>query len=71
MKVDNRKLELLLARQRKSLRELRCDGVSPQTLTRIRRGEEVKPKTLGGVAAALGVDPEEIIEAESQRDVRQ
>lgn len=61
MKVDNHKLDLLLARQRKSLRELRGEGVSPQTLTRIRRGEDVKPKTVGGVAAALGVDVMDII----------
>ncbi len=61
MKVDNRKLDLLLARQQKSLRELRCDGVSPQTLTRIRRGEDVKPKTLGAVAAVLNVSPEDIL----------
>ena len=64
MKVDGHKLDLLLARQRKSLRELRGKGVSPQTLTRIRRGEDVKPKTVGGVAAALGVDVEDILEKE-------
>lgn len=62
MKISNSKLDLALARQRKSLRELRSDGVSPQTLTRIRRGEEVKPKTVGGIAAALGIDPSEIVE---------
>lgn len=66
MKIDNRKLELLLARQRKSLRELRTEGVSPQTLTRIRRGEDVKPKTVGGVASALGVDVLDIIEEEGE-----
>ncbi len=64
MKIDNYKLDLILARQRKSLRELRTEGVSPQTLTRIRRGEEVKPKTAGGVAAALGIDVSEIIAGE-------
>lgn len=62
MKVSNLRLDLALARQKKSLRELRGEGVSPQTLTRIRRGEEVKPKTVGFIAAALGIDPAEIIE---------
>lgn len=62
MRIDNHKLDLLLARKRKSLRELRGEGVSPQTLTRIRRGEDVKPKTVGGVAAALGVDPADLIQ---------
>lgn len=64
MKVDNHKLDLLLARQRKSLRELRGNGISPQTLTRIRRGEGVKPKTVGGIAEALGVDVTEILKEE-------
>jgi len=66
LKIDNRKLDLVLARQRKSLRELRTEGVSPQTLTRIRRGEDVKPKTAGGLAAALGVDVLDIIQQEGE-----
>lgn len=65
MKIDNHKLDLLLARQRKSLADLRGKGLSPQTLTRIRRGEDVLPKTIGGVAAALGVDVTEIIREEA------
>lgn len=65
MQVDNHKLDLLLARRRKSLRELRGDGLSPQTLTRIRRGEDVKPKSIGALAEALGVDPSNIIKEEA------
>lgn len=65
MKVDTHKLELLLARQRKSLTALRNEGLSPQTLTRIRRGEDVKPKTIGSVAAALGVDVTELLKEEA------
>lgn len=62
MQVNNDKLDLILVRQRKSLRELRGDGLSQQTLTRIRRSEPVKPKSVGTLAAALGVDVTEILE---------
>lgn len=65
MKVDNHKLDLILARRRKSLRELRGEGLSPQTLTRIRRGEDVKPKSVGTLANALDVDVTDIIEEEA------
>ena len=65
MKVDSRKLDLALARRRKSLQELRGNGLSPQTLTRIRRGEDVKPKSIGTLAEALGVDVSEIIREEA------
>lgn len=61
MQIDNRKLDLLLATQRKALTDLRGMGLSPQTLTRIRRGEDVKPKTAGTLAATLGVDVADII----------
>ena len=63
MKIDVKKLDLALARQCKSTIDLH-NGTSPQTLKRIRRGEEVKPKTVGRIARALGVDVEEIIEKE-------
>ena len=63
MKIDCKKLELLLARECKSLSDLR-DGTSPQTLRRIRRGEDVKPKTAGRIARALGCDPADILEGE-------
>ena len=65
MKIDNRKLDLILARRRKSLQELRGNGLSPQTLTRIRRGEDVKPKSIGTLAEALGVDPAELLREEA------
>ena len=63
MKIDHNKLELLLARKCKSLSDLR-DGTSPQTLRRIQRGEDVKPKTAGRIARALGCDPADILEGE-------
>ena len=61
MKIDNRKLELALARKCKSMSDLR-DGSSPQTLRRIMNGEEVKPKTVGRIALALGCDVADILE---------
>lgn len=63
MKIDNKKLDLLLAQRCMNLRDLR-QGTSPQTLTRIRRGESVLPATVGRIAKALGVDVTEILEEE-------
>ena len=64
VKIDNQKLDLALARRCLNMRDLRREkNVSQQTLTRIRHGEEVLPKTVGCIAMALGVDPEEIVEA--------
>lgn len=64
MKVDNSKLEMELARKCVTLSDLRGNGLSPQTLTRIRKGTDVKPVTVGKIAKALGVDPAEIIKME-------
>lgn len=64
MKINNRKLDIELARRCISLMALRGNGLSPQTLTRIRNGKDVKPVTVGKIAKTLGVDPAEIIEVE-------
>ena len=64
MKVNVAKLDLALARRCKTMRDLR-EGVSPQTLTRVKRGEEINPRTLGRIANCLGVDPSELIEGVS------
>lgn len=61
MKIDTAKLNIQLARQCKSLSDLR-DGASPQTLRRIRRGDTVTPRTAGRIAKALGVDVADILE---------
>jgi len=63
MKINISKLNLALARTCKNERGLR-HSVSPQTLRRIRQGEDVKPATVGKIAKALNVDPAEIIEQE-------
>ena len=61
MRIDPKKMELYLARACMSETDLR-NGTSPQTLLRIRRGMEVKPKTVGRIARALGVDVTDIIQ---------
>ncbi|WP_369282188.1 helix-turn-helix domain-containing protein [Oscillibacter sp. GMB15532] len=61
MKIDPAKLDLLLARKCKALSDLR-EGSSPETLKRIRKGEEVMPKTVGRIARVLNCDPADIIE---------
>lgn len=65
MKISMRKLNISLARCCKSLSDLRC-VVSPQTLTRVKKGEMVTTATLGKIAKALGVDPEELLEQEEK-----
>lgn len=63
MIIDTKKLDLCLARKGESISALRyC--ISPQTLTRIRRKENITPRTLGRLAKALGVDPAELVETE-------
>lgn len=65
MKIDNHKLDLLLAERCMSITELRCKGLSPQTSTRLRRGEAIKPKTAGKLAQGLGVSVADIIREEA------
>ena len=61
MKIDKMKLDLILARKCMALTDLR-NGASAKTLTRIRRGENVKPSTVGRIARSLNCDPLDIIE---------
>ena len=63
MRVNRGKLDLALARKCMSMSELR-DWVAPQTLTRVRKGENIKPATLGRIAKALGVDVVDILEVD-------
>lgn len=61
MKIDLTKLDIVLARECKTISDLR-GSASPQTLARVKRGEEVKPRTIGKIARALGVDVMDILE---------
>lgn len=67
MKINNRLLDIVLAKKRISLTILRESGVSPQTLTRVRKGVNVMPATVGKIAEALGVDVTEIIDQEEKQ----
>lgn len=63
MKISNSKFDLLLAKKgitRKSLNNV----VSETTLSKIKKGSSILPKTVGKIARALNVDVEEIIEKE-------
>lgn len=64
MKIDQQKLDMMLARKCLNMSDLR-NGTSPQTLSRICKGEEIKPKTLGRIAKSLGCDPAELVEEAS------
>jgi len=64
VKINNQKLDMILARRCMSRCDLR-DGTSPQTLMRIKKGLDVKPKTAGRIARALDVDIAEIVEQEA------
>lgn len=61
MRIDNNRLNRLLAKRCMNLRDLRA-VTSSNTLTRVRRGEDVLPATIGRIARALDVDPEEPIQ---------
>ena len=63
LKVANSKLDIVLARQSKSLHELRSD-ISPTTLVKIRHGGELRPKTVGRLAQLLGCDPADLVAQE-------
>ena len=61
MKLSVEKLEIELARQCKTISDFRT-GASPKTITKIRLGREVTPRTAGRIARALNVDVSEILE---------
>ncbi len=63
MKINVAKLNLVLARQCKSLVYLRCVS-SSDTIRKISAGHSVRPATAGRIAKALGVDVTEILEEE-------
>lgn len=66
MKLQKAKLEIALARACMSSRDLRSKGLSPATLSRAIRGENLTVKTAGKIARALGVDVTEIMEEVKQ-----
>lgn len=63
MRICKSKLDLALARQCKSLSDLRSD-FSPKTLVMINNGAELRTKTVGRLARLLKCDPAELVAEE-------
>lgn len=63
MKLDKRKVDLLMAKRCMTQQQL-CDaaGVSVTAVAGISKTRTSKTLTIGKIAAALGVEPEDIIE---------
>lgn len=61
MKINAKKYELARARACMGPKELEAAGISRGTLCNIRK-RNLKPQTIGRIAAALGVDVTEIID---------
>lgn len=69
MKLNPDKLELSMARACVSIGDL-CEkaDIPRTTLSQVRRGvRNPQPKTIGRIAAALGVDPSELVEREDRQ----
>lgn len=58
--IDKIKFEICLAKKKQTIKGI-SSGLSSSTIAKIRREENVSPRTIGKLAAALGVEPEEII----------
>jgi len=66
MQLNKQKLMLLMAQKQLSIAELaERYGVTKQRMSYILNCAQVKPKTAGKLAEALGVDVTEIIETEN------
>ena len=61
VKIEQMGLKIALARKSMSLTDLR-QTVSADTLRRITKGEPIRTKTVGRIAAALGVDVLDILD---------
>lgn len=65
MKVDRKKIKVIMARACMSSSDIaRAAHMSESTTKNVIYGRNVRPCTLGKVAAALGVDVTEIMETE-------
>lgn len=61
MKLDKKKVVLVMAKHKKDRSDIRSAGVGISTWGKALRGQDVRPKTAGRIADALGVDVVEII----------
>lgn len=68
MKLSRNKVDLLMAKQRITINELaERYGASRGRMQIIFNSASITPRTVGKLAAALGVEPEDIIVNEDQR----
>jgi len=61
MKIDKKKTQMAMARNRKDRGDIVRHGIGTQTWCNALNGKDVRPKTVGRIADALGVDVLEII----------
>lgn len=62
MIIDRKAIEMLLAKNCLSQTKLvSISGVSQTTLSKAMNGHDTRPVSVGKIARALGVDPEQII----------
>lgn len=67
MKAITLKVTLAMARKCMNSQDLaKAAGLPPQTVNGVIRGRSVRPATLGRVARALGCDPAELVNQDSE-----
>ena len=67
MKAITQKVALAMARKCMNPQDLaKAAGLPPQTVNGVIRGRSVRPATLGRVARALGCDPAELVNQDSE-----
>lgn len=67
MKAITQKVTLAMARKCMNPQDLaKAAGLPPQTVNGVIRGRSVRPATLGRVARALGCDPAELVNQDSE-----
>ena len=68
MKISKEKLDIIMAQKQMYIKEIcEASGLPKETFKQARSGaRNPKPKTIGRIAAALGVDVIEIIETERE-----
>ena len=66
MKANKTRLEMAMARECMNVHDIALiAGMPEQSVKNVLYGRSVKPRTLGKVCKALGIDPGEIIEMEA------
>ena len=64
MNINKRKLEIALARNEKSVKDIVSGGINRGTYNQIVRKQSGNPETIGKIAKIIGVDVTELIDME-------